>query len=91
MVGVAARRSIEQIEKTSTVRPFQDFASLNSFQINSKQTTGTWLTVDWHRAEFARPGELRIISGTHKGRFFSFTRLLERLRCGSASVLKVFF
>jgi hypothetical protein len=37
MVGVAARRSIEQIEKTSTIRPF-NISQFEFSQNNSKQT-----------------------------------------------------
>jgi hypothetical protein len=56
MVGVAARRSIEQIEKTSTIRPLH-ISQLGFFQNNSKQTRKARGTVDLHRAEFAQPAD----------------------------------
>jgi hypothetical protein len=54
MVGVAARRSIEQIEKTSTIRPL-NISRFEFFQNNSKQTRKARRTVDLRQAEFAQP------------------------------------
>jgi hypothetical protein len=49
VVGVAARRSIEQIEKTSTIRPFS-ISQFEFFQNDSKQTRKARRTVDLHRS-----------------------------------------
>jgi len=54
MVGVAARRSIEQIEKTSTIRSF-NFSQFAFFQNNSKQTRKARRPIDLHQVEFAQP------------------------------------